>query len=68
MRTVASLLLVTVLAGCTTAAERLVYEGIRQENARQQGQPGRDTTPDPAGPDFDAYSKERQRLQKEPRP
>ncbi|MBS0368808.1 MAG: hypothetical protein JSS57_06365 [Proteobacteria bacterium] len=45
-----------------------MYESIRQENARQQGQPGRDTSPDPAGPDFDAYSKERQRLQKESRP
>ncbi|WP_079432822.1 hypothetical protein [Zoogloea sp. LCSB751] len=68
MRTVASLLLVTVLSGCNTAAERLVYEGIRQENARQQAQPGHDTAPDPAGPDFDAYTKERQRLQKESRP
>lgn len=68
MRTVACLMSLAFLAGCSTASERLVYEGIRQENARQQGQPGHDTAPDPAGPDFDAYSKERQRLQKESRP
>ncbi|MBS0353322.1 MAG: hypothetical protein JSR83_05400 [Proteobacteria bacterium] len=68
MRTVACLTFLALLSGCGTATERAVYEGIRQENARQQGQPGRDTSPDPSGPDFDAYSKERQRLQKESRP
>lgn len=68
MRSVAYLLPLALLSACGTQGERAVYEGIRQENTRRQGEPGRDVAPDPAGPDFDAYTKERQRLKKESLP
>ena len=44
------------------------YEGLRQENARRQYEPGRDINREPPAPSYDAYEKERQRLQKEARP
>ena len=47
---------------------RAWYEGLRQENARRQYEPGRDINREPPAPSYDAYEQERQRLQKEARP
>ncbi len=69
MRTCISLALLIALAGCAnTPGDRGWYEGLRQENARRQYEPGRDINREPPPPSYDAYEKERQRLQKEARP
>lgn len=69
MRVCLSLALLIALAGCAgTPGDRGWYEGLRQENARRQYEPGRDINREPPAPSYDAYEKERQRLQKEARP
>ena len=69
MRACISLALLIALAGCASApGDRGWYEGLRQENARRQYEPGRDINREPPAPSYDAYEKERQRLQKEARP
>ena len=67
MRLVTSLILIAVLAGCSSIGDRSFYEGLRQENSRRQYEPGRDIVRDPPPPSYDAYEKERQRLKEEPR-
>ncbi|HMV16896.1 MAG TPA: hypothetical protein PLN96_13780 [Zoogloea sp.] len=62
---IVSLLATTILGACSTQG---LYEGIRQENVRRQNAPGRDVSPDPAAPSYDAYNKERERVLKESRP
>jgi leucyl-tRNA synthetase len=58
-----------LLAACAGApGDRAWYEGLRQENARRQYEPGRDINREPPAPSYDAYEQERQRLQKEARP
>ena len=64
----ATLLLLTQAACAGVPGERGWYEGLRQENARRQYEPGRDINREPPAPSYDAYEKERQRLQKEARP
>jgi outer membrane lipopolysaccharide assembly protein LptE/RlpB len=44
--------------------DRAWYEGLRQENARRQYEPGRDINREPPAPSYDAYEQERQRLQR----
>jgi hypothetical protein len=61
-------LLLTLAACAGVPGERGWYEGLRQENARRQYEPGRDINREPPAPSYDAYEKERQRLQKEARP
>jgi hypothetical protein len=69
MRAHISFALLIALAGCAnTPGDRSWYEGLRQENARRQYEPGRDINREPPAPSYDAYEKERQRLQKEARP
>ena len=56
-------LVLCLLAGCTaTPGDRAWYDGLRQENARRQYEPGRDVNREPPPPSYDAYEKERQRL------
>ena len=63
MRIPASLLLVLLAAGCSsTPGDRAFYEGLRQDNARRQYEPGRDINREPPPPSFDAYEQERRRL------
>lgn len=64
----ATLLLLTLAACAGVPGERGWYEGLRQENARRQYEPGRDIHREPPAPGYDAYQQERQRLQKEARP
>ena len=68
MRLIALLILTAQLAACSsTNGDRIFYEGLRQENARRQYEPGRDVVRDPPPPSFEAYEKERQRVQEETR-
>ena len=55
-------LLIFWLAALAHRATALAYEGLRQENARRQYEPGRDINRGPAVLSHDAYEKERQRL------
>lgn len=69
MRACIAFALLLSLAGCAGApGDRAWYEGLRQENVRRQYEPGRDINREPPAPSYDAYEKERQRLQKEARP
>ena len=69
MRACIAFALLLSLAACVGApGERAWYEGLRQENARRQYEPGRDINREPPAPSYDAYEQERQRLQKEARP
>ncbi|MBL8452411.1 MAG: hypothetical protein JNK97_06655 [Zoogloea sp.] len=64
MLRLALLATLALLAGCASP-DRNFYEGIRQENARRQHEPGRDISRDAPPPGYDAYEKERQRLKEE---
>lgn len=69
MRAGLALILLLTLAACAgVPGDRGWYEGLRQENARRQYEPGRDINREPPAPSYDAYEKERLRLQKEARP
>ena len=69
MRAGIAIALLLLLAACAGApGDRAWYEGLRQENARRQYEPGRDINREPPAPSYDAYEQERQRLQKEARP
>ena len=69
MRTCIAFALLLSLAACAGApGDRAWYEGLRQENARRQYEPGRDINRERPAPSYDAYEKERQRLQKAARP
>lgn len=63
LRTLTCLSLLGILVGC--AGDRAFYEGLRQDNARRQYEPGRDISREPAPPSFDDYEKERQRLRED---
>ena len=66
MRAGIAFALLLLLAACAGApGDRAWYEGLRQENARRQYEPGRDINREPPAPSYDAYEQERQRLQKE---
>ncbi len=66
MLRLALLAALALLAGCASP-DRNFYEGIRQESARRQHEPGRDISRDAPQPGYDAYEKERQRLKDEAR-
>ena len=69
MRAGIAFALLLLLAACAGApGDRAWYEGLRQENARRQYEPGRDINRERPAPSYDAYEQERQRLQKEARP
>ena len=69
MRAGIAFALLLLLAACAGApGDRAWYEGLRQENARRQYEPGRDINREPPAPSYDAYEQERLLLQKEARP
>ncbi len=69
MRTCISLALLIALAGCAGAPCGCAWRGGgREGSSRRQYEPGSDINREPPAPSYDAYEKERQRLQKEARP